>query len=105
MEHNSKLNKKLIFFTFIFVVWMNAKSYVKEMFHMNSKLRTAFDTSDVGNVAQLAFTLALCACFFCGVYWIKALWNNLIPRITSWKEINFWEAMGIISIISLFTLL
>ena len=56
---NNKLNKVLIFFSFIFVVWMNVKSYVKEMFHMDSKLNNVFDTSDTGNVAQLAFTLAL----------------------------------------------
>ena len=41
--------------------------------------------------------------FIIGVYWMKILWNNLLPRITSWKEINYWEAMGITAIILLFT--
>ena len=60
MENNSKLNKTLIFFTFIFVVWMNVKSYIKEMFHMDNKLSNLFETADSGNVTQLAFTLVLC---------------------------------------------
>ena len=105
MENNSKLNKTVIFFTFIFVVWMNVKSYVKEMFHMDSKLSNLFDTADSGNVTQLAFTLVLCLCSFGIVKWVNTLWNNLIPRITGWKEINYWETMGIIAFILLLTLL
>ena len=105
MENYSKLNKTLIFITFIFVVWMNVKSYVKEMFHMDSKLSNVFETADSGNVTQLAFTLVLCLCSFGIVKWVNTLWNNLIPRITGWKEINYWETMGIIAFILLLTLL
>ena len=72
---------------------------------MNNELSNAFNDSPAGFAAKWSFILTLFLGSFLGVYWIKALWNNLIPRITSWKEINFWEAMGIISIISLFTLL
>ena len=104
MENYSKLNKTLISITFIFVVWMNVKSYVKEMFHMDSKLSNIFETADSGNVTQLAFTLVLCLFSIVFVKLIQALWNNLIPRITSWKEINYWEAMGIIAFILLLTL-
>ena len=101
----NKLNKPLIIFTFIFGVWMNVKSYVKEMFHMDSKLSNVFETSDSGNVTQLSFTLVLCLCSFGIVKWVNTLWNNLIPRITGWKEINYWETMGIIAFILLLTLL
>ena len=103
-DMKNNLNKPLIIFTFIFGVWMNVKSYVKEMLHMDSKLSNAFDTADAGNAAQLAFTLVLCLCSFGLVQWVKAIWNNLIPRITSWKKINYWEAMGIIAFILLLTL-
>ena len=29
------------------------------------------------------------------IAWTRALWNTLLPRITGWREINFWEAAGI----------
>jgi len=35
------------------------------------------------------------------VLWFKALWNNVIPRITGWKEITFWEAIGLSTILVL----
>lgn len=31
--------------------------------------------------------------------WIKALWNNIIPRITSWREITFIETIGLMVVI------
>ena len=27
--------------------------------------------------------------------WIKALWNNIIPRVTSWRKITFIETLGL----------
>ena len=72
---------------------------------MDSKLSSVFETADSGNVTQLAFTLVLCLCYFGIVKWVNTLWNNLIPRITGWKEINYWETMGIIAFILLLTLL
>ena len=29
------------------------------------------------------------------ILWIRALWNNVVPRITGWREISFWEAAGV----------
>ena len=99
----NKLNKPLIIFTFIIVVWLGVISQVKEMVHMNSALSNAFDGSLAGTIAQWAFRLTLFFGSFIGVYWIKILWNNLLPRITNWKEINYWEAMGISAFILFFT--
>ena len=104
MDNASKLNKTLIFFTFIIIVWLNAITFVKERLHLDNELSIAFKTSDAGAATQLAFALSLWLGSFISVYWIKALWNNLIPRITSWKEINYWEAMGITAFIFLLTL-
>ncbi len=36
------------------------------------------------------------------VLWIRALWNTVVPRITSWREITFWEAAGVLAIASFF---
>ncbi len=30
--------------------------------------------------------------------WAKALWNNIIPRITSWREITFIETLGLMTL-------
>ena len=100
-----KLNKPLIIFTFIIVVWLGVISQMKEMFHMNSELSNAFDGSPAGTAAEWALMLMLFFGSFIGVYWIKILWNNLLPRITNWNEINYWEAMGISAFILFFTTL
>ena len=101
----NKLNKPLIIFTFIIVVWMGVLSQINEMFHMNSELSNVFDASPAGTAAKWAFMLMLFFGSFIGVYWIKILWNNLLPRITNWKEINYLEAMGISAFILFFTTL
>ena len=99
-----KLNKPLIIITFIIVVWLGVISNMKELFHMNSELNNAFIIGGLaGKLAKGVYMWALFLGSFIGVYFIKILWNNLLPRITSWKEINYWEAMGITAIILLFT--
>ena len=99
-----KLNKPLIIITFIILVCLSVKSHMKEVFHIDSELNHAFIVGGlVGMLAKGIVILLLFIGSFIGVYFIKILWNNLLPRITSWKEINYWEAMGITAIILLFT--
>jgi hypothetical protein len=33
--------------------------------------------------------------------WYKALWNNIIPIVFGSREITFWEALGLITLIGL----
>ena len=99
-----KLNKPLIIITFIIVVSLGVIS--NELFRLNSELNEAFISGgQAGILAKLVLMLALFLGSFIGVYWIKILWNNLLPRITNWKEINYWEAMGISAFILFFTTL
>ena len=101
-----KLNKPLIIITFIILVCLSVKSQMKELFHMDSELLNAFNVGGLaGIVAKWVVMLVLFLGSFIGVYWIKILWNNLLPRITNWKEINYWEAMGISAFILFFTTL
>ena len=101
----NKLNKPLIIITFIIVVWLGVISNTKELFHMNSELNEAFINGGLaGILAKWVYMLALFLGSFIGVYWIKILWNNLLPRITNWKEINYWEAMGILALMLLFSI-
>ena len=101
-----KLNKPLIIITFIIVVCFSVISNTKELFHMNSELNEAFiNGGQAGILAKWVLMLALfLGSFICG-YWIKILWNTLLPRITNWKELNYWEAMGISAFILFFTTL
>ena len=103
-EIKRKLNKPLIIITFIIVVSLGVIS--NELFRLNSELNEAFiSAGQAGILAKRVFMLALFLGSFIGVYWIKILWNNLLPRITNWKEINYWEAMGISAFILFFTTL
>ncbi len=105
-EIKNKLNKPLIIITFIIIVWLGVISNTKELFHMNSELNEAFINGGLAGIfAKGVYMLALFFGSFIGVYWIKILWNNLLPRITNWKEINYWEAMGITAFILFFTIL
>ena len=98
-----KLNKPLIIITFIILVCLSVKSHMKELFLMDSELHHAFIVGGLaGIVAKWVVMLLLFSGSFIGVYWIKILWNNLLPRITNWKEINYWEAMGISAFILFF---
>jgi hypothetical protein len=34
------------------------------------------------------------------IAWTRALWNTLVPRITGWREITFWEAAGVSAMVA-----
>lgn len=52
----------------------------------------------VGSAAGLVVALATIFLFFIaiGPWIVMNLWNWLIPGIIGWREINFWEAFGIL---------
>ena len=37
---------------------------------------------------------------FLGALWFKSLFNTIIPKIFNFREINYWEAYGMILLIS-----
>ena len=99
------LNKPLIIITFIILVCLNIKSHMNELFHMDIEFHQFIVAGLASITAKCVVMLLLFLCSLIGVYWIKILWNNLLPRITNWKEINYWEAMGISAFILFFTTL
>ncbi len=36
------------------------------------------------------------------VLWMRAVWNNIVPRVTGWRKLSFWEAAGISLVLALF---
>jgi hypothetical protein len=101
----TKINKTLIFITFTVLTWLMAISHLKEKLHINGELFEAFNNGGVaGNYAKIAYIFAILVLSFVSILWIKALWNNIIPRITNWRTIDYWEAMGLIAILMLFSI-
>ena len=81
-EIESKLNKPLIIFTFIIVIIGGA---------INALIEPKY-YSEQDTFIAVIIMLIISPIF---VIWTKALWNNIIPRITNWRAIDFWEALGI----------
>ena len=100
----SKVKKPLIIVTFIIMTWLSSIKKLKELFHTNDELKKSFnDGALAADYAQYAYILALMAGSFVIILLIKVLWNRLIPRISNWKKIDYFEAMGIMTIILLLT--
>ena len=98
----SKIKKPLIIVTFIIMAGLSSIKKLQELLHVNDELKKAFDDGGLaGDYAQYAYILALIVGSFVIVLLIKALWNRLIPRVTNWREIDYFEAMGIMTIILL----
>ena len=84
------------------MAWLSSIKKLQDMFHTNDELKESFNEGGIaGDYAQYAYILALMAGSFVIVLLIKALWNKLIPQITNWRKIDYFEAMGIMTIILL----
>ena len=81
-EIKSELNKPLIIFTILILAILGSIEALTEPVYFSA------DIALFGGLVMLVFTPIL-------VLWLKALWNNIIPRITNWRAIDFWEALGI----------
>ena len=95
-------SKPLIIITFIIMTWLSSIKKMQDIFHTNDELKKTFNEGGVAaNYAQYAYIIVLMAGSFVIVALIKTLWNRLIPQITNWRKINYFEAMGIMTIILL----
>jgi hypothetical protein len=84
------------------MTWLSSIKKMQNIFHTNDELKKSFNEGGVAaNYAQYIYILVLMAGSFVIVALIKTLWNRLIPRITNWRKINYFEAMGIMTIILL----
>jgi fucose permease len=84
------------------MTWLSSIKKMQDIFHTNDELKKSFNEGEMAaSYAQYAYILVLMASSFVIVALIKTLWNRLIPRITNWRKINYFEAMGIMTIILL----
>ena len=101
---DNKINKPLIIIIFILTTIHSIISRLKVQLHINTDLSQSFiDGGFAGSLALGTFMFSLLLGAFILVFFIKLLWNNLVPNITNWKKIDYWEAMGVTTIIILVT--
>ena len=105
MRIESKSKKTLVILTFIIIASLSALNQLKvaTYFNINSGL-TITDVDGIEYV-KYAYFFTLLLGSFLSVFWIKAVWNFIIPRVSSWRRINYLEAMGLTVFIMLFSLL
>tara|TARA_B100000809_G_scaffold210274_1_gene213521 strand:+ start:105 stop:428 length:324 start_codon:yes stop_codon:yes gene_type:complete len=97
-----RIKKPLIFLIFIIAAYLSSIQKLKEIFHYNNDLKMVFDEGALAaDYAIFAYLFLLIISSFFMALLAKTLWNILIPKITNWRKIDYWEAMGIMSIILL----
>ena len=98
----NKTKKPIIVITFIVITCLSSVQKLKEIFHINGELEKTFDQGGLaGDYAKYAYLLALMIGSFFTVLLIKIFWNILMPRVTNWRKIDYWEAMAILTMILL----
>tara|TARA_B100000959_G_C14414243_1_gene391775 strand:- start:125 stop:439 length:315 start_codon:yes stop_codon:yes gene_type:complete len=101
---NNKINKPLIIIIFTLTTTHSIINRLKVQSHINTEISQSFiDGGIAGLLALGTFMFSLLLGAFILVFFIKLLWNNLVPNITNWKKIDYWEAMGLTTIIILLT--
>ena len=105
MKIEGKLKKTLVIVTFIIVAWLSALNQLKVATFSNIINGLAVTDIDGLEYLEYAYFFTLFLGSFLSVFWMKAVWNFIIPRITSWRKINYLEAMLLTVFIMLFSLL
>jgi len=84
------INKPLVIISFIVVVFVSTWHMTTGPIKYNEP-----NASCIAGVVLLISPLI--------VLWFRALWNEIIPRVTSWRKISFIEAAGLMVIPWFFT--
>ena len=105
MKIQGKSKKTLIISIFTIVTYLSALNQLKVATFFN--VMNGLAVTDVNGIEYVKYTyfFTLFLGSFLSVFWIKAVWNFIIPRITSWRRINYLEAMPLTAFIMLFSLL
>ena len=82
------LNVPLVLFTLIFVI-------------VSGTMHRLIEPRHFAPLEALAISVLTLLFAPIGIIWTRAVWNTLMPRITGWKEISFWEAAGLTALLAL----
>ena len=86
MNESTPMNKPLIVFTLVVTVMGGALSQFAPPRHYSE-----------GRAVVMGLVILLLSPIL--IVWTRALWNTLVPRITGWREITFWEAAGLSALV------
>ena len=103
MKIEDKSKKILIILAFTVVACLTALNQLKEASYFNIINELTVTEIDGIEYVKYAYFFILLLGSFLSVFWIKAIWNFIIPRVTSWRRINYLEAMGLTVFIMLFS--
>ena len=105
MKIEGKTKKTLVILVFIIVASLSALNQLKVATFFN--IINGLTVTDVDGIeyVKYAYFFTLFLGSFLSVFWLKAVWNFIIPRISSWRRISYLEAMILTMFIMLFSLL
>ena len=85
MKNEKPINKLLIIASFIVMSFI-------------SGLILTSKSQDYSNQSVVMITIYYVLSGPLLAIWFKALWNEIIPRITSWRKITFIETLGLMTL-------
>ena len=88
MENENPINKRLIIISFIILAFLSGSAASSEPQYFSNQASLL-----IGVIVVLVGPLV--------AIWFKALWNEIIPRVTSWRKISYIEALGLMTLLLL----
>ncbi len=86
MNESTPMNKPLVVFTLVVTVMAGALDHLTPPRHYSE-----------GQAVVIGLVFLILSPLL--IIWTRALWNTLVPRITGWREITFWEAAGLSALV------
>lgn len=88
MDNEHPINKRLIIISFIVLAFISGTAMASEPQYFSDQAALIFGVL----VVFIGPVVAI---------WFKALWNEIIPRVTSWRKITYIEALGLMTLLLL----
>ena len=105
MKIEGKSKKTLVILVFIIVACLSALNQLKvATFFNNINGLTVADVDGIEYV-KYAYFFTLFLGSFLSAFWVKAVWNFIVSRISNWRRIDYLEAMILTMFLMLFSLL
>jgi len=104
MKIEGKSKKTLVILVFIVIASLSALNQLKVATFFN--IINGVTVAEVSGIeyVKYAYFFTLLLASFLSVFWMKAFWNFIIPRISNWRRIDYLEAMVLTAFIMLFSL-
>lgn len=90
MPTEQPINKPLIFVSFAVLV----------LYAVAGSMYNRVSTAEVEHpiIGAIMTAIAIFVLTPLVVLWLKALWNEIVPRVTPWRDINYLEAFALFTL-------